>query len=203
MAERPRIALFCDDWGHEAFARALIHRVAREAHQRRPDLQVVSSRGGQGRALNALKSWQRLLNDGQPSGVGVLVVLVDADDAGWIRRRRDVTEILDGTLVPRAVIGCPDPHIEAWMAADHDAFQRAFGARPLPQPAADLQGREARRAYKHWLESSLREAGVELLTSAMSTAPELVAEMDLFKAGKAAPSLKAFVDDLTRALHPR
>lgn len=44
---------------------------------------------------------------------------------------------------------------------------------------------------------------MELLTDAMSAAPELVQQMDLFKAGKAAPSLRAFVDDLTRALHPR
>ncbi len=125
------------------------------------------------------------------------------DDAGWTQRRREVAEILEGAPVPHAVIGCPDPCVEAWMTTDPDAFQRAFGSCPPPPPDLDRRGREGRRACKNWLERSLGEAGVELLTGPMSTAPDLVDKMDLFRAGKASPSLKAFCDDLTRALRPR
>lgn len=203
MAERLRVSLVCEDLGHEHFARALIHRIAREVNLGRPDLDLLSNRGGHGRAVSHLKSLRHRLNDGRTSGVGLLVVLIDADDAGWTLRRREVAEHVDSSLVPKAVIGCPEPHIEAWMATDPEAFQLAFGSRPSPLPAHGSPARESKRAYKSWLENSLHEAGVELLIDPMSTAPELVNRMDRFKAGKASPSLKAFWDELYGALHPR
>src|SRR5947208_11285430 len=67
MGERPRIDLYCEDSGHEQFARALLTRIAQELGVRLT-IQTASGRGGHGRALSEFQAWQRAVATG--GGIG-------------------------------------------------------------------------------------------------------------------------------------
>lgn len=66
-----------------------------------------------------------------------------------------------------------------------------------PQPAAP---RETRDALKERLAASVEKGGLISLSGGIDLAPELVAAMSLFRAGKAEPSLRSLVDALRIAL---
>lgn len=190
MAERATVDLFCEDTGHEAFARALLARLARDVGVPNPTVNARSARGGHGRVLQELKLWQRTLRRGG-TGSDLLLVMVDANGEGWLAQRRNVAQALAPGLFPATVIACPDPHVEAWIAADPAAFGLCFGCEPPPPP-----GRPGRDAYKAWLRHALVSADVPVLTDAMSISAEFVPHMDLFAAGKVSPSLRDAVRDL-------
>jgi hypothetical protein len=54
--------------------------------------------------------------------------------------------------------------------------------------------------YKAALSSTIRQAGHLVPLGGIEFAPDLVEKMDLFRAGKNDKSLKAFVDELKKAL---
>lgn len=194
MRRIPVVDLFCEDAGHEAFARAMVQRLAREVGAARPRIQARSVRGGHGRAIAELKAWQKLAKT-LPGRPDLLLVLIDANGDGPATQLAAVEAVIDTAVFPTWVIGCPDPHVEAWCAADPDALRRLTGAEPPPRPS-----RPGRGAYKRWLELALEEAGVVLLNDPMDISAELVPEMDLYRAGKSAPSLGRFVEGVRSAL---
>jgi hypothetical protein len=63
---------------------------------------------------------------------------------------------------------------------------------PLPAPG--------KTRFKRWLREALESAGHVVLSDPMDISAELVPAMDLYRAGKACPSLRRCVDDLQRAL---
>lgn len=184
---RLALDLFCEDAGHEHFARALVLRLAREAAIQQPDLRVKSAVGGHGQAITELKAWQRFLLRGADSPGDALLVFIDGNGEGWANQHRAIAGVVDQTLFPAAIVGCPDPHIEAWCTADPEALQR-LGIRLPPPP-----GVPGRYAYKRWLRDALADVA---LTDPMEIAHTLVPELDLFKAAKAQPSLGKVVIDL-------
>jgi len=190
------VDLFCEDAGHEAFARALIRRLAVERSLPRPTVTARSARGGHGRALSELDLWQRSLARGAaPSTADLLVVMIDANGEGWGAQRRSVAEHLQPDLFRETVIGCPDPHVEAWCAADRVALKSALGVDPGPPPA-----RPGRRGYEIWLRDALEAAGVPVLSDPMDVAADLMPFLDPFRASKGSPSLGHFMDELGKAL---
>lgn len=195
MAERPRVDLFCEDRAHEQFVRALLDRLSCETVAR-PVVRAVSARGGQARALAEFAVWQkefmRSVRHGLPD---LLVLVVDANCKGWHEMRGRLEEVIDPAIVPLGVVGCPDPHIERWYIADPAAFERVVGT----SPARDREKCE-RDFYKRLVEEAVHEAGLPLLTGTADLAPDLVASMDLFRAGRAQPSLRHFTDSLRSAL---
>lgn len=192
MGSRLSIALFCEDAGHEAFARALVYRLAEEAGVSRPYLRPVSTRGGHGKAITELRLWQHSL--GEPGGQGasdLLLVLIDGNGAGASTQRRLVAEALEPGRFPHAIVGCPDPHVEVWCAADLAALARVTGAQPPPRPT-----KAGRSVFKRWLSEALAAAGELVLNDPMDIAAELVPEMDLYAAAKTDPSLGHLVREL-------
>lgn len=196
MADRLVLDLFCEDAGHEVFARALVHRLARECGAPSPTLSARSTRGGHGRALTELRSWQRTLGDSNVPGDG-LVVLIDANGAGWNTMRSEVLAAIDTSRFARVVVGCPDPHVEAWCAADPSALGHLLGTPPPARPTSP-----GRHAYKRWLREALESAGELVLNDPMDIAYELVPMVDLYRAGRADPSLRSLCDGLRDALRP-
>ena len=196
MADRPRIDLYCEDRGHELFARALLERLAREAGIRL-SLRTVSGRGGHGRALTEFSLWQRQVAAGSIDHEipDLLVLLIDANCVGWNQARRSLEEAVSAKIFPRCAIGCPDPHIERWCFADSIAVQEVLG---IPSPADP--GKCERHLYKQLLRRTILDAGQPILTSEMEYAPDLVAAMDLFRAGKSQPSLRHFADEIQSCL---
>jgi hypothetical protein len=194
MAEAFRVDLFCEDAGHELFCRALLRRLARR-EKLQLDLAVQSGRGGAGRALSELRAWQRAAGQLQRSVPDLLVVLIDTNCDRWNEAHAEVDRIVDRSVFPRHVAGCPDPHIERWCLADRRSFLQVVGGEPVADP-----GKCKRDLYKKLLRQSIEQAGQIVLGDAMEFAPDLVEAMDLYRAGRAQHSLKHFVDGLTAAL---
>lgn len=197
MRDRPQVDLYCEDSGHEQFVRALLNRIAAEIGLR-PTLHTVSGRGGHGRAITEFKTWQRAVSRGK--GVtyeipDLLVLIIDANCSGWAQVRRDLGQAVDGQVFTRSAIGCPDPHIERWCLADPGAIQQVLGIATPEDP-----GKCERLIYKQLLRQTIRSAGQPILTSEMEYAPDLVAAMDLYRAGKNQPSLRHFVEEMRSAL---
>jgi len=192
MIRRPQVALFCEDAGHEAFARALVSRLAEEADLPRPDLSVRSGRGGHGRTITEFTAWQRTLTRAGERAE-IVVVMIDGNGEGWAAQHRAVTAAVVDGLFANVVVGVPDPHVEAWCAADLQALQAATGAVPPPPPA-----RPGRTAHKRWLADCLAAAGVEILNDPMDIAAELAPYIDLYRAAKQSPSLGHFVFDMRK-----
>jgi len=194
MRDTVRVDLFGEDRAHEAFGAALVRRLGAEEGVR-PDLRAVSSRGGLGRALMELQAYQRPFARGLASGTpDVLAVLIDANTVGVAARRREIEAMIDATVIPRSVIGCPDPHVERWYCADASSFARVVGASPVAPTGNDRSG------WKRALAQAVEAGEVVSLDDGIDLAPELVEAMDLGRAGRSEPSLGAFVDDLRRAI---
>jgi hypothetical protein len=197
MRERPRIDLYCEDSGHEQFVRALLARVAADLGLRFT-LSTVSGRGGHGRAVTEFKAWQRAVSSGRGLAFEIpdlLVLVIDANCSGWTHVRRELEQTVDRQVFPRCAIGCPDPHVERWCLADPGAIQEV-----LETSAPEDPGKCERHLYKQLLRQTIRSAGQPILTSEMEYAPDLVAAMDLFRAGKNQPSLRHFTEEIRNAL---
>lgn len=190
------VDLFCEDAGHESFARALIGRLADDQRIPRPTVTARAARGGHGRALTELDIWQRSLARGtEPARADLLVVMIDGNGEGWAAQRRGISDRLHPGLFRETVIGCPDPHVEAWCAADRVALKTTLGVDPGPPPV-----KPGRKGYKVWLREALESAGIPVLNDAMDVAADLVPHIDPFRAAKASPSLGHFMDELSKAL---
>ena len=191
MDERRLVVdLFCEDRGHEQFSRAMIRRLAEELGHRPPELRAVAARGGHGRAIQELKLWQKISGRND-----LLVVLIDANGEGWHRQRSNIVAAVAPVRRDALIVGCPDPHIEAWIAADLDAVHRVLGVRL--QPPAKKKGTID---YKAWLGSALNASDAFGLTNPADIALDVLPALDLFRAGKASPSLHDFAETLRAAL---
>jgi uncharacterized protein DUF4276 len=198
MGDRLRIDLYCEDSGHEQFARALLGRVTGDL-KLQAALQTVSGRGGHARARAEFRAWQRAASTrhGIVHAVpDLLVLLIDANCKGWTEAHREIEEWIDRELFPSFVVGCPDPHVERWCLADPEAVQAVLQVSAPADP-----GKCERHLYKQLLRQTIRDAGQPILTNEMEYAADLVAAMDLYRAGKNQPSLKHFLDEIRSALH--
>ena len=195
MAERHRVTLFCEDPGHEQFVRAVVERLAEEVGLK-PLLESPSSRGGHGKALSEFRLWQAsFVKERRHVLPDLLVLVIDANCSPWKKARRQLEEAIDEAVIPRFVVGCPDPHVERWYIADPSAFEEVVGA----PPGRDRDKCE-RQLYKRLVEDAASRAGTPLLTGPADLAPDLVEGMDLYRAGKNQPSLGHFIHDLRGAL---
>lgn len=183
------IELFCEDSGHELFARALVSRHATEAGVR-IHVAVRSARGGHGRASSELATWLRapLRPDSD-----LLIVLIDANGTGWNERRGEILKVLREASPPLIVIGCPEPHIEAWLLSSPQSFSGSVGI--TWDGVAPRDGN-----WKRLLDALVADSGVPVLGSPMQLAFDIVPKLDLYDAGKRSPSLKHFIDELRGAL---
>lgn len=193
MAEPKRVHLFGEDLGHERFITALTERIAEE-EGREVLLTMGNARGGHGRAITELKTHQRALARGA-SAPDLLVVAIDANCEGWTQARDSISQVVDTLTFPAHVLAIPDPHVERWYMADPVALNRVL------EVNVTLERRKCgREVYKRLFVSALREAGHPVTLGGAEFAREIVAEMDLFRAGKNEPSLKHFVDDVRSVL---
>ncbi len=186
MADPRRAHLFGEDLGHERFLTALLERIAREEGV---EILITSgnARGGHGRALSELRLHQRAImsRGGAPD---LLVVAIDANCESWGKARDGILRIIDVHTFPAHVLAVPDPHIERWYLADPEALKAAVEANvTLTRRKCD------REAYKRLLINALRDSGHPVTLGGAEFAKVIVAEMDLFRAGKNEPSLKHFV----------
>lgn len=197
MAERLVLDLFCEDSGHEVFVTNLVRVMARSLSISEPQVKPISARGGHGRAISELRAWQRGLRSGAFARGDALLVVIDANSTGWRAMDKEIRAAIDASLYPQVLIGCPDPHVEVWCAADPVAFQSLFSVAVPPAPV-----RGGRLVYKQWLRTALEQAGAMVLGDPMDISLDLLPAMDLNRACRNDASLNHLVGDL-RALLQR
>jgi hypothetical protein len=193
MTERA-FDLFVEDRAHEAFLSALIDRIAAE-ERLEPNLHIRSGRGGHGRALAELRIFQQAVVKGGAILPDIVVVAIDANCQSFNRARHEIGDRIEPELQDRVVIACPDPHIERWYMADPPSFKDVVGRQPRLEKVKCERDR-----YKQILVETIHASGQVTTLGGIELAGDLVAAMDLYRAGKSEPSLKSFVDDLRRAL---
>ncbi|MEW6137060.1 MAG: hypothetical protein AB1733_02435 [Thermodesulfobacteriota bacterium] len=194
MNSEPRLDIFVEDRAHEYFIRALVRRLAREQGLSF-DVQVRSGTGGHGRAVSEFRNYQALLDKGLLSDPGLIVVAIDANCAKFPRKRREILDTVSSARSGAVIAACPDPHVERWYMADPESFHRVVGSSPRIR-----QKKCKRDYYKNALASAVRQGGHPPTLSGIEFAEELVAAMDLYKAGKIDRSLGLFVEELRSAL---
>lgn len=191
MSDALTLDIFAEDRAHEAFLKPLIVRLARELG-RDVTVRVRSARGGHGKAIAELRTYQHSIVQGIGGGVpDILVAAIDANCAAFASKRNEI----DGALLPEfehtCVRACPDPHIERWYLADLQSFHEIVGM--TPKVPASKCGRDF---YKEILSRAVIDAGHPATLGGVEFAAELAEAMDLYRAGECESSLKHFVDEL-------
>lgn len=165
------------------------------------DVRVRSARGGHGRALAEFDLFQRIYQSGALQGTAehalpdMLIVAIDANCNKLQDAQRAVTDRISGEFRTRTIVATPDPHIERWYIADPENFAAVVGVQP------QLEKRKCERdRYKRILAEAVAKAGHVSTLGGIEFAAELVEAMDLYRAGKAEPSLGAVVQNLSGRL---
>ena len=196
MSDQVVVDLFVEDRAHEELLKALVARVALE-EQVEVRSRVRIARGGHVRAIDEFKLYQHMAGpDSLNLGPADLVVVgIDGNCSTFSGARDDVQRAAVPAFVDRIVVACPDPHIELWYLADPQSFETVVGVRP------SIGRRKCvRDHYKRKLAEAIRKGGYPPTLGGIEFASELVAAMDLYRAGKTTASLKAFLDDLRTGL---
>jgi hypothetical protein len=187
-----QIELFCEDSTHESCGRAVINRIARELDVD-VNIHLGSARFGIPRLKSELKDFQSLIRRGS-GAPDLLVVIADGNDDGPNERKREVADVIDSAVFSRYVVGAPDPYVERWLLADPVSFAHQFGHQP------ELGTPNGRDGWKQRLVESLEAAGEIVTQGGAEFAEEIINVMDFYRAGQAAPTIQAFVDDVRSAL---
>lgn len=186
--------LMAEDAAHEKLLRPLIGRLANDVGV--PfEVRVRAARGGRPKVMQELGLYQRSVARGLAGRPDLLVVAIDANCAPYAQARRGIERRIRREFRAITVIACPDPHVERWYLADPVSFTEVVGREPrLGKRKCD------RDRYKKILADTVAAAGHPVLLGGIEFAEDLVASMDLYRAGKNEKSLKSFIDDLRARL---
>lgn len=199
MSSPVTVDIFVEDRAHEAFLVPMLYRIAQE-EQVVVAPRVRAGRGGHGRVVAELKLYQDLVRRGAAGRTvpDVLIAGIDGNCSTFTKAKQAIERAIDPSLSTRLVVACPDPHVERWYLADPESFHAIVGHRP-----AVARRKCARDYYKAALADAVRRAGHPATLGGIEFAMELVARMNLYRAGKNQRSLKSFVDDLRARLRQR
>lgn len=196
MSNPVLLDLFVEDRAHEELLKPLAIRVGRE-EQVDMRVSVRIARGGHARAISEFRLYQRAAEAGGLSGIpaDLVVVGIDGNCSTFTNARDEIQRATRPTFADRLVVACPDPHVERWYLADPQSFNAVVGDQPRVGPR-----KCARDHYKQLLANSIQRAGHPATLGGIEFASELVTAMNLYRAGRNAVSLKAFLDDLRAKL---
>lgn len=125
----------------------------------------------------------------------LLFVAIDANCERFAKARESIASQIGSPFNERAIIACPDPHIERWYLSDPDSFAQVVGVRPQVGKKKCQRDR-----YKAMRAKAIRDAGNPPTLGGVEFAKELVDSMDFFRAGKSESSLKHFLDEAGKRL---
>ena len=185
----PTIGLFMEDIAHERFITSLVQRIASEIGMN-VRLDVRNASGGIPRMLGELRRFLRDHTNIESALFDILIIVQDADREGETEVKSRIHNLIERTGYPRVtILAAPDPYIEVWYLADPTSIQTLTNSPSLLQVP---QGHFNKDTYKNELFRSFPSApygGIEY-------ADEIVANMDLHRAGRNVNSLRHFIDDL-------
>lgn len=196
MSKPVPIDLFVEDRAHEEFLKPLITRIGEE-EQVRVQVSVRTARGGHARALSEFRIYQRAAAAATFSGqlAELVVVGIDGNCSTFANARDKIQQATEPIFTDRLVVACPDPHIERWYLADPQSFNIVVG----DQPKVGTR-KCARDHYKQILADAIQRAGHPPTLGGIEFASDLAAEMNLYRAGRNANSLRIFLNDLRAKL---
>ena len=168
-----RIEFFAEDFGHEAFLRALIERLVCP-YRIEVEVNSYSVRGGYGTALSELRQYLTDLQRGRRHLPDLIVVARDANCKGYPERKQEMEDNVPEKFKHLMVYAIPDPHIERWLLLDSSAFKTVLG-RGCAAPDYKCE----RDRYKRLLVEAIRGAGISPLLGGMEHAEDIVHHMDL------------------------
>ena len=182
--------LFVEDRAHEEFLKAMINRIAKE-EKKEVVIQVRSARGGHGRVLDELEIYQKAILQTKGSFLrmpDLLFIAIDANCSNFNDVRRDIERSLEARFRDRAIIACPDPHVERWYLADPESFRKVIGVGPK------IGRRKCERDYyKGILSKAIIDSGNPPTLGGIEFARELVENMDFYRARKGERSFNHFL----------
>lgn len=184
-----KIALFCEDSGHEAVIKALI---LKQAPKGSVQVMPLSARQGKGRALAELEKYLKNVERGQTYSPDAIVAAIDANCKGHNAKRNEIDAKIPDRLkhIP-FVLAVPDPHVERWLLIDSYAFKQVFGK------GCDAPDQKCEKdRYKSLLREAVRKAGGTQLLGGMEHAEEIIKHMDMLHIKKLDDSLKRFMEEL-------
>jgi len=195
----PSVILLAEDEFHELFLQALINRLSEE-YGIHLSQHTYSARGGLPKMHHELGEFLRDLRNNHAATPDGILVATDANCSGYVDRRNLISNEVRRfpEFAHLMIYAIPDPHIERWMMVDPQAFRTVFG-RGCTLPAKKcLKG-----LYKTLLSDQIvHAAGVRPPLGGREFAADIVASMDLPRAGANEPSLGHAIRDL-RALFNR
>ena len=194
MSRHLEVECFLEDRAHQEFLVPLMERVAQE-EKLALRLRLRIARGGRPRVMTAYREYQIVLERTGATAPDLMVVSIDGNCATFSEARRSVRMKTLDLYTHMLVAACPDPHIERWYLADPRSFQDIVGSRPKVGPE-----KCQRDHYKRALATAVQLGGHPETRRGVEFGGELARAMDLFRAGKNVPSLKAFVGDLREGL---
>ena len=193
MSEPVVVELFMEDQAHEKLLVPMVKRIAREENVD-VHCNVRTALGGHPRAIHEFRlylKYRELLG----LDVTILIVAIDSNCDSFAQTRSTIETTAGPEHHHLLVTACPDPHIERWYMADLNAFHEVVGYQP------DLGSAKCDRDhYKSILRTAVRAGGDPNTLGGIEFAPDLIARMDFFRAGRSDRSLKSFVDDLRSKL---
>ena len=192
-----RVVYVLEDTAHAQFVPPLFWRLAGEASVALTE-QPLHPMGGAGRTIEGFRKLLADIRQGIAEQPDAIVVGIDADCSGRGARREQLARACEreGYLGVVAVAE-PEPHIESWYFADTAAFQRLLRVADLP-PAPSVRCRKD--DYKDRLREAVRSGGGPAPLGGVEYGPEIVAAMNVHRAGRNAPSLRRFADEARACL---
>lgn len=190
------IVLFGEDKAHQIIIENFIIRLADEAGVS-VQLDWRSHTGGDRYAMK-LRVYMDQLTRSRESYPDLIVVVIDSNCAGYLKRSTDVLDRISGTYkgeiatIP-VVIVSPDPHIERWLLLDSQAFKEVLGKGCL---APDFKCERYR--YKNLLAEAIREAEKDTNLSGIEFAEDIVKSMNIERVMRADDSFRRFVEDVRK-----
>ena len=143
-------------------------------------------------------SFRRYVLDYLKSGYpeyDIVVAAQDTDCRGVPETKSALLRNADGYLGP-LVVAAPNPCIEAWYLADHEAIRNIAQANTTPLIPAGCDC----ASLKTQLRGLFREGGVDSLLNGTEYADDIVGAMDLSRARQNVASLNIFFNDLRAEL---
>jgi len=184
-----KIALFCEDSGHELYVKALIEKIATPVVVH---VFTLSSRFGKGRALSELGRFLQDIENGKTFMPDAIVAAIDANCRGYNEKRNEINALIPEKLQSLPLIhAIPDPHIERWMLVDSRAFKQVFGV-----GCAAPDQKCAKDRYKDKLKNAIKAAGGTALLGGMEYAEEIVYHTIIQDLKRSDESLKRFIEEL-------
>jgi hypothetical protein len=183
------IALFVEDYGHEQYINALIHRILDEKNISHT-IVPVNVRGGTGRTLSELKEYFKDVKRNKKTRPDLIVVAIDSNCKGLNNKKAMIDKKTPKDLFIPIIKAVPDPHIERWMLLDSHAFLSVFGKGcSAPTTKCDKD------RYKTALYNAILDSGVVPLLGGMEYAEKIVAVSDLQRL-RSDHSIDSFLKDL-------